>query len=93
MPILDVLHYFSVDRIVDLRERIEIFGQERRGQSHNRMVDNQPPLPADYPTFIIRPPLPTDEESAVMDVSEAGATPTTAEPVTSAATLHGVSVL
>jgi len=49
----EVLHCYSVDR--NLSERIETFAQERRGQVCRRMGDNQPPLPADYPTILVRP--------------------------------------
>jgi len=85
VPILKFCIVYSVDR--NLSERIEIFAQERRGQSCNRMVNIQPPLPADFPTILVRPPLPTDDAPNVMDaadgrdVAAGGATPTTAEPM------------
>ena len=83
VPIFNFCIIYSVDR--NLSDRIETFAQERRGQVCRRMIDGQPPLPADYPTILVRPPLPEDEDPRdmnvrdVRDVAEGGATPTTAE--------------
>ena len=50
--------FYSVDRTSSLDDRIDVVSEQWSGMSQNRLAEGLPPIPADVPEYVIRPPLP-----------------------------------